>query len=399
MPLPETVTAFLEANPPGKRTLPEALRAWLATRLGETIPPDVWDAVALPAHLARQHRRRRRRRRGARQRTRPRRAARATRRSRAAVVRRRRPGRRAARITAMGLRRPAGNADARARRAAITGYPALVDDGDSVSIALSDTREAAEASTRAGVVRLLRIALKDALGPLGKGRARASRRRRCSSRRRFRPIACLRTCSTAVGDRAFVGDDPLPRSEAAFAEQVKRARTRLPAVAEGAFRLLATIAAEHHALTPADRGIAAAQAAACAEVRARRDALVHPGFFRATPWAQLGHLPALPEGARPADRQVRRKPGPRCAARGDRRRMVAPLPRTGWSATARPHRSEPALEGFAGCSRSFRCRSSPRSSRRRFRCHISDWNGRGRTSTAEAGVFCSGGNRIPPVLQ
>jgi ATP-dependent helicase HrpA len=26
-------------------------------------------------------------------------------------------------------------------------------------------------------------------------------------------------------------------------------------------------------------------------VRARRDALVHPGFFAATPWAQLAHVP------------------------------------------------------------------------------------------------------------
>ena len=31
--------------------------------------------------------------------------------------------------------------------------------------------------------------------------------------------------------------------------------------------------------------------ALAADVRAQRDALVHPGFFSATPWAQLGHLP------------------------------------------------------------------------------------------------------------
>ena len=36
-----------------------------------------------------------------------------------------------------------------------------------------------------------------------------------------------------------LADDPLPRTERAFAEQVKRARARLPAVMEGAFRLLA----------------------------------------------------------------------------------------------------------------------------------------------------------------
>jgi ATP-dependent helicase HrpA len=95
----------------------------------------------------------------------------------------------------------------------------------------------------------------------------------------------------AIADRAFVGDDPLPRSEAAFTEQVKRARTRLPAVADGAFGLLAAIAAEHLALTQRMSAIASPHARLAAEVRARRDALVYPGFFQATPWAQLGHVP------------------------------------------------------------------------------------------------------------
>ena len=103
--------------------------------------------------------------------------------------------------------------------------------------------------------------------------------------------ALLADVLAAVRDRAFVGDDPLPRSETAFAEQVKRARARLPAVAEGAFRLLVDIAAAHHALTQRIAALPPAQARLATFVRARRDALVHPGFFQATPWAQLGHLP------------------------------------------------------------------------------------------------------------
>src|SRR5262249_7173509 len=53
----------------------------------------------------------------------------------------------------------------------ITGYPALVDDGDSVSIVLLDTRLAADAATRAGVTRLIRIALKDHVARYEKGGA------------------------------------------------------------------------------------------------------------------------------------------------------------------------------------------------------------------------------------
>ena len=91
--------------------------------------------------------------------------------------------------------------------------------------------------------------------------------------------------------RAFLSDDPLPATERAFAEQVKRARARLPAVIEGAFRLLTIIANEYQALTQRIAAAAGGTARLAAEVRAQRDALVYPGFFAATPWAQLEHLP------------------------------------------------------------------------------------------------------------
>jgi ATP-dependent helicase HrpA len=95
----------------------------------------------------------------------------------------------------------------------------------------------------------------------------------------------------AVCDRAFVGDDPLPRSATAFAEQLRRARTRLPAVADGAFRLLATIAAIHQALTQRIAALPSTCPKLGADVRIRRDGLVYPGFFHATPWAQLANIP------------------------------------------------------------------------------------------------------------
>ncbi len=172
----------------------------------------------------------------------------------------------------------------------VTGYPALVDDGDSVSIALYDTREAAEASMRAGVVRLIRFALRNAVTQLEKGAPgftqAALQLKTTIPTDRLQADVLLAVC-----DRAFIGDDPLPRSEAAFADQVKRARTRLPAVAEGAFRLLGSIAAEHHSLSQRIAAMPAAHARLSAELRARRDALVYPGFFQATPWPQLGHVP------------------------------------------------------------------------------------------------------------
>jgi ATP-dependent helicase HrpA len=62
-------------------------------------------------------------------------------------------------------------------------------------------------------------------------------------------------------------------------------------VAEGAFRQLTVIATEHAALAQRLASLPASQSRLGAEVRAQRDALVYPGFFSATPWSQLQHLP------------------------------------------------------------------------------------------------------------
>ncbi len=160
-----------------------------------------------------------------------------------------------------------------------------------MSLALLDTPRAAQAATRAGVSRLMRIALRDAVGRYekgGPGFAQAALQLKAT----IPTDRLLADTVNAALERAFLGDDPLPRSEKAFAELVKRARARLPAVMDGAFRLLAEIAAEHLALTQRlAPGAARVGARWCREVRAQRDALVYPGFMTATPWPQLAQLP------------------------------------------------------------------------------------------------------------
>jgi ATP-dependent helicase HrpA len=140
------------------------------------------------------------------------------------------------------------------------------------------------------VVRLIGFALKDAMARYEKGPPGFAQMA-VALRAVVPPDRLLADVLAAVRDRAFVGDDPLPRSARAFAEQVKRGRTRLPAVAEGAFRLLAEIAAEHLALSQRLAALPATHARFAADLKAQRDALVHPGFFGETPWASLEHLP------------------------------------------------------------------------------------------------------------
>jgi len=171
-----------------------------------------------------------------------------------------------------------------------TGYPALVDEGDSVALRLFDTRDAAEAATRGGVARLIGFELGDALARMVKAWPQWP-----SVGLQLRPVIALERLQEdlrhAIADRAFVGDDALPRDRDAFAAQLRRARARLPAVAESGLRLLAAIAGEHHELSTRIAALPPSQRMLAADVRAQRDALVYPGFLSATPWGQLSHLP------------------------------------------------------------------------------------------------------------
>jgi len=289
-PLPDAVTAFLEAVPFGQEPLTDGLRRWLRTRLGEAPPADAWDATLLPAHLqveirvvdgA-----------GAELAAGRELAALRVQLGEAAQLSFAEAGpsleRRGLKVWDFGDLPETLTMVRQGQR--FTGYPALVDDGDSVSIALIDTPAAAAAAMRAGVVRLIRIALKDLVARHEKGGAGFAQAA-LQLKTAIPTDRLLADVLAAICDRAFVGDDPLPRSEKAFAEQVKRARARLPAVAEGAFRLLATIAGLHHGITQRAAAMPRAASRLVAEVRNRRDGLVYPGFFQATPWAQLAHVP------------------------------------------------------------------------------------------------------------
>jgi ATP-dependent helicase HrpA len=177
----------------------------------------------------------------------------------------------------------------------LTGYPALVDDEESVSIRLFDMRAAAEQSTRAGVTRLMRMELKDQMRNLAKTVDGLTQ-----------PLMQLRTAIAAdaakedliaaITDRAFIGDDELPRNQQEYEAQRGRARTRLPAVSSAACRTFAAIAQEYHL---ASQKIGAAKGPlnrVAADLKAQLPRLVYKGFFAATPWEQLQHLPRYLKG-------------------------------------------------------------------------------------------------------
>ncbi len=177
----------------------------------------------------------------------------------------------------------------------LTGYPALTDEEDSVSIKLFDVRAAADQSTRAGVTRLLRLELKDQMRNLAKTVSGLTQ-----------PLMQVRTAVgaedmkedliAAITDRAFIGDDALPRNQKEYEAQKGRARTRLPAVSTAACRMFAAIAQEYHLASQKIGGAKGALNRVAADMKAQLPRLVYKGFFTATPWEQLQHLPRYLKG-------------------------------------------------------------------------------------------------------
>jgi len=95
----------------------------------------------------------------------------------------------------------------------------------------------------------------------------------------------------AISDRAFIGEDDLPRTNAEFMNLKQRARTRLPAVVEGSSRLATAIAQEYQVLTQKLGGLPGNMARVKKEIEDQLALLLPKRFFSLTPWERLQHIP------------------------------------------------------------------------------------------------------------
>jgi ATP-dependent helicase HrpA len=170
----------------------------------------------------------------------------------------------------------------------LVGYPALVDEGASVAIRLLDTRAAADAETRRGVRRLLWISLKEQMKQLEKNLP-GFNQFAMQARSVMGPEELRDDLLTAIADRAFIGDDELPRKEKEFTKQRDRAKTRLPAVSQGAAKLAAEIFLEYHAIQARIPG--KLPQPMVADIREQVANLLYRGCFSVTPWEQLQNYP------------------------------------------------------------------------------------------------------------
>ncbi len=295
IPLPDTVTAFLTVAKPGEAMLTDALAAFVRGKTGADIHPDDWKGE-LPAHLrmnfsiiddSGQELA------GGRD---------------LAELRTQLGG--AARITYGG-----GAEDNPFERTGLTewnfgdlpvqmkfrrggreltGYPALVDTGEAADLRLLDATEVAEAETRRGVVRLLRLALGAQFKQLDKDLSRET-----ALALKYRPFGSAERLRAelldAIATRALLGDDDTPRSAKEFDKQKERAKPRIAVVKQALLRDVAEIL-DLHAQVSARLNAKPQFTAAMRDETAHLAVLVPPDFVTATPWAHLKDVPRYLRG-------------------------------------------------------------------------------------------------------
>lgn len=171
----------------------------------------------------------------------------------------------------------------------LTGYPALVDCGDSVSMKLTDTKESAEAETRKGVVRLLRIALAAQFRQLEKDISRQTALA-LKCRGFGNAEAFFDELIETIAARACLGDDELPRKQKEFDKQKERAKPRIAPVTQALLKSVEECL-DLHQQVQAKLAQKSPFAHAQKDELAHLARLVYPGFIGATPWERWQHLP------------------------------------------------------------------------------------------------------------
>ena len=167
----------------------------------------------------------------------------------------------------------------------LTGYLGLQKEKDGrIALRLFDTTEAAEQAHRQGVIELMKLQLKEQVKDLNKGIQGFTQA--AMLLKHINADTLRDDLTQAVCDRAFIGEDELPRNEKAFKEQIKRARSRLPAVKEALSRYLQETAAAY-----AELGGKLGKHPLTHLLRQRLQTLLAAGFATRTPWAQWPRLP------------------------------------------------------------------------------------------------------------
>ena len=183
----------------------------------------------------------------------------------------------------------------------VTAYPALVDEGDSVAVRVFETPAEQQAAHRAGVRRLLRLAL-PAPATVVQGRLSNETKLVLLRSPHVSVADLLDDCVDCAVDALTAEQGGPPWDEAGYRRLLTRVRHGLTAT------VLAVVAHVHEIVLLArevEAVLPGAPEPARTDLRTQLAGLVHPGFVTATGWA---HLPDLPRYLRAMRRRLAKLP-------------------------------------------------------------------------------------------
>ncbi|MFA7268598.1 MAG: ATP-dependent RNA helicase HrpA [Sterolibacterium sp.] len=224
----------------------------------------------------------------------------------------------------------------------VLGFPALVDEGESVALRVFDTPQKAQLKHQAGLRRLFALGLREQLKYLDKNLLASSRLRDMAlqfmhlggeQELRAQLIAATleRTCMMA----------PLPATAADFEARLLAARPRITLVAQEYVCLLGSILGEHTVLQKKLAAVAKGFPGVAADIAAQCAALLGKDFVLATPFERLQHFPRYLKAA------VLRLDKLRVDPARDARLLLD------WQSLAKPWERECAFRRKAGVSDPF----------------------------------------------
>ncbi len=173
----------------------------------------------------------------------------------------------------------------------LNAFPALLDEGESASLRLFESREAAEAAHRHGVARLFKLANRDKIKYLQKHLP--------DSKTMCLHYVALGKCEALLEDiidaaveESLFADSVLPRSQPQYQQRAEQARTVLVDSANRiALRIGETLASYHRIQKLLKGAVQPQWLNSLADIREQLQRLLAPGFVAATPAEWLEHLP------------------------------------------------------------------------------------------------------------
>ncbi len=175
----------------------------------------------------------------------------------------------------------------------LVGFPALIDQGDHVTIEVFDEPELAQARHRAGLRRLVALQIRDALKYLDRAIPDLQKLAML-----YTPLGTADELRAQIVDlaldRAFLAE-PWPADAAAFRRRIDEGRGRLTLIAQEIARAALTVLTEFAA---AQRKLKDARPPkeAADDLQAQLVRLCPKRFLVTTPWPQLAHLPRYLKG-------------------------------------------------------------------------------------------------------